>query len=134
VFLPHELDVMLNGRQNINIQDLKENTVYSDCSVSDQVIVWFWEFAFSLSQEKLGGLLHFVTGNGRVPILGFKYLESNRGEYQKFHIKMVHYDAIDPYPKSHTCFNRLELPLYPSRSIFEKYIEYVTVEMIHFGL
>jgi hypothetical protein len=47
---------------------------------------------------------------------------------------MVKYDEVDPYPKSHTCFNRLELPHYPSFSIFEKYIEYITVEMIHFGL
>lgn len=47
---------------------------------------------------------------------------------------MVPYDPINPYPKSHTCFNRLELPRYPSLSAFEKYIEYVTVEMIHFGL
>jgi E3 ubiquitin-protein ligase HUWE1 len=75
-----------------------------------------------------------VTGNGRVPILGFKYLESNRGEFQKFHIKEVEYNPIDPYPKSHTCFNRLELPRYPSLDLFRKYIEYVTVEMIHFGL
>jgi hypothetical protein len=47
---------------------------------------------------------------------------------------MVEYNPIDPYPKSHTCFNRLELPSYPTLAIFQKYIEYVTVEMMHFGL
>lgn len=69
--------------------------------------MWFWEYVSGLSQDKLSHMLHFVTGNGRVPILGFKYLESNRGEFQQFHVKLVDYDAIDPYPKSHTCFNRL---------------------------
>jgi hypothetical protein len=39
-------------------------------------------------------MLHFVTGNGRVPILGFKYLESNRGEYQTFEIKQVSYNEV----------------------------------------
>ena len=41
-----------------------------------------------------------------MPIQGFKYLESNRGEFQKFHIKHADYDADNPYPKSYTCFNR----------------------------
>lgn len=81
--------------------------MYSGCQITDHAIVWFWEFVSQLSQEKLSCLLHFVTGNGRVPILGFKYLESNRGEYQRFHIKSVPYNPTDPYPKSHTCFNRL---------------------------
>jgi hypothetical protein len=79
VFLPHELDIIVNGRQNINVSDLKDNTIYSGCSASDPVILWFWEFVFSLTQEKLALMLNFVTGNGRVPIMGFKYLESNRG-------------------------------------------------------
>jgi hypothetical protein len=56
------------------VLDLKENTVYTDCTASHPVIEWFWEFVFSLNQEKLARMLHFVTGNGRVPILGFKYL------------------------------------------------------------
>lgn len=52
-------------------------------------------------------MLHFVTGTGRVPMLGFKYLESNRGEFKPFHIMQVPFDPTNPYPKSHTCFNRL---------------------------
>lgn len=40
-------------------------------------------------------------------------LESNRGNYSKFMIESTPYVKTNPYPKGHTCFNRLELPLYP---------------------
>jgi hypothetical protein len=74
VFHPHELDVIINGRSQIDISDLKQHTVYTGYTTNDQVILWFWEFVYKLNQEQLSKLLHFVTGNGRVPILGFKYL------------------------------------------------------------
>ena len=61
-----------------------------------------------------------------MPLLGFKYLESNRGAYQLFTIKKIDYNPVEPYPKSHTCFNRLELQSYPSKEIFDKYIVYVS--------
>lgn len=39
-------------------------------------------------------------------------LESNRGAYAKFTIISVKYEGDNSFPKAHTCFNRLELPLY----------------------
>ena len=74
VFDPHELDMLMNGRQHIDVLDLKVNTVYTDFETHDPLILWFWAYAESLPQEKLAHFLHFVTGNSRVPILGFKYL------------------------------------------------------------
>lgn len=79
VFEPHELDMIINGRKNIDISDLKNNIKYTGYHATDEVVRWFWSYVDSLSPEKLEHMLHFVTGNGRVPILGFKYLESNRG-------------------------------------------------------
>ena len=52
---------------------------YTGCQPNDKVVEWFWQYVESFSMLQLENLLHFVTGNGRVPILGFKYLESNRG-------------------------------------------------------
>jgi hypothetical protein len=68
------LDIIINGRKSINVKDLKENTIYTGYNQTDQVIIWFWEYVEKLDQDKLSKMLNFVTGNGRVPLLGFKYL------------------------------------------------------------
>lgn len=107
VFEPHELDIIINGKEDINVSDLKANIKYTDYAPDDEVILWLWEYIEGLTQVELEHLLHFVTGNSRVPILGFKYLESNRGEIRPFEIRKIAFDPIEPYPKGHTCFNRL---------------------------
>jgi len=66
--------MLINGKIQVDVQDLKNNTVYTGFKETDQVIKWFWEFVEGLDQERLSHLIHFVTGNGRVPIFGFKYL------------------------------------------------------------
>ena len=74
VFEPHELDMIINGKNEIDLQDLKNNIQYTNYNPNDEVIQWFWEYVGSLDQEQLENVLHFVTGNSRVPIQGFKYL------------------------------------------------------------
>jgi hypothetical protein len=72
------------------------------------------------SQKELQRILQFCTGTSRLPLGGFKSLESHRGEKAMFCIQRVTYDATKPggvmsnLPKAHTCFNRLDLPRYPS--------------------
>ncbi len=75
---------MLYGPLVIDVQDWKKNTAYKGYQHDDPVIVWFWEIVLNLDQTKLSNLLHYVTGSNRVPILGFKFLESNRGQYARF--------------------------------------------------
>lgn len=84
VFEPQELDIIINGKKEVDLKDLKENIKYTNYSLEDDVIEWFWEYMDNLNQEQLEHVLHFVTGNSRVPILGFKYLESNRGDFMRF--------------------------------------------------
>eukprot|EP00979_Chaetoceros_neogracilis_P011162 scaffold2713_cov253-Chaetoceros_neogracile.AAC.1 len=60
-------------------------------------------------------LLQFVTGTSGVPSRGFSVLQGSDG-----HIKLFTLNGIDmkgsAYPRSHTCFNRLDLPMYKSKS------------------
>lgn len=80
-------------------------------------------------------MLHYVTGTTRVPILGFKYLESNRNQLVRFTIQRQQYDKSNPYPKSYTCFNRLHLPAYNTKDeMFEKLKQITENELTHFGL
>jgi hypothetical protein len=37
-------------------------------------------------------------------------------------IESSSYLKTNPYPKGHTCFNRLELPLYPDESSLKTYV------------
>jgi hypothetical protein len=74
VFEPHELEMMLNGPQFIDVKDWRQNTVYKDYTATDDVIQWFWKTVEQYDQKQLGNLLHYCTGSNSVPILGFKYL------------------------------------------------------------
>lgn len=112
IFEPYEMEMLLNGPQHINVQEWKASTQYKNCSLKDHHVQWFWRYVEALDQQKLGNLLHYVTGSRRVPILGFFYLESNRNQINRFTLEKVPFDKQNPYPKSHTCFNRLELPSY----------------------
>jgi len=109
------MEMILNGPSSIDVKDWKQFTVYEGLKKNDNNARWFWEVVETYDQSNLKNLLHYCTGSVRVPILGFKYLESNRGEIRPFTIRQVEYNSGNPYPKSHTCFNRLELPLYKTK-------------------
>ncbi len=101
------MEMLLNGPQNIDVRDWKNSTIYINYNPNDLQVIWFWAYVEKLDQEKLGNLLHFVTGSRRVPILGFSFLESNRNKINKFTIQRCEIEEHNPYPKAHTCFNRL---------------------------
>lgn len=92
----------------IDIQDWFDNTIYKEPYKKDhKVIKWFWNIMEKFEQDQLSRILHFCTGSTRTPINGFSRLESNRGNYSKFLIVPIPYDKKNPFPKAHTCFNRL---------------------------
>jgi hypothetical protein len=88
-----------------------------------------------MSENQLKNLLHFSTGTTRVPILGFQFLEGNRNSIARFTIQKVEYDESNPYPKGHTCFNRIELPEYENyEELYERLMTLVNQEVTHYGL
>lgn len=54
-----------------------------------RVIRWFWKAVEDMSQEERVRLVQFVTGCGRLPVQGFKALQSNDGNYRKFNIQSI---------------------------------------------
>lgn len=76
--------------------------------------------------------LQFVTGTSRVPPEGFKSLQGFNGA-QKFNIHK-YYD-VKHLPRSHTCFNQLDLPPYESKEILiEKLTLAITEGKEGFGI
>lgn len=59
--------------------------------------------------EQKSRLLQFATGTSRIPVNGFKDLQGSDGPRRFTIEKTTDEDAL---PKSHTCFNRLDLPPY----------------------
>ena len=102
----------------IDIDDLKANTEYSNYKPTDTIIRWFWNTLYSFSHEKRALFVQFVTGTSKVPLEGFKALEGMRG-IQKFNIHKA-FGSNMTLPSAHTCFNQLDLPEYPSEEVLKE--------------
>ncbi|XP_074600611.1 E3 ubiquitin-protein ligase Su(dx)-like [Brevipalpus obovatus] len=120
-FDERELELLLCGMQEIDIEDWQKNTIYRHYNRGSKQIQWFWTFIKEgMDNEKRARLLQFVTGTCRVPVGGFAELMGSNGP-QRFCIEKVGKETW--LPKSHTCFNRLDLPPYKS---YEQLVEKLT--------
>uniref|UniRef100_A0AAX7VSB6 E3 ubiquitin-protein ligase n=1 Tax=Astatotilapia calliptera TaxID=8154 RepID=A0AAX7VSB6_ASTCA len=75
-------------------------------------------------------LMQFVTGTCRLPLGGFAELMGSNGP-QKFCIEKVGKDTW--LPRSHTCFNRLDLPPYKSYEQLKEKLLFAIEETEGFG-
>ncbi|CAN4092312.1 unnamed protein product [Withania somnifera] len=118
IFHDKELELLISGLPDIDLDDLRANTEYSGYSPASPVIQWFWEVVQAFSKEDKARLLQFVTGTSKVPLEGFSALQGISGS-QKFQIHKA-YGSADHLPSAHTCFNQLDLPEYPSKEHLEE--------------
>ena len=104
IFDEQELELLISGLPDIDVDDWKSNTEYHNYSASSPQIQWFWRAVRSFDKEERAKLLQFVTGTSKVPLNGFKELEGMNG-FSRFNIHRD-YGNKDRLPSSHTCFNR----------------------------
>ena len=104
IFDEQELELLISGLPDIDVDDWKNNTEYHNYSASSAQIQWFWRAVRSFDKEERAKLLQFVTGTSKVPLNGFKELEGMNG-FNRFNIHRD-YGNKDRLPSSHTCFNR----------------------------
>ena len=136
-FTSDEFELILNGRPFIDIEEWKIFTEYKEpFNANHYIIKWFWEILSNLSQKELSNLLLFSTGSGRVPLGGFAVLESNRGNIARFTIEMLPYkNGCKNFIKAHTCFNRIDIPLYKNKKEMEEMVKFVAnQEIFGFGI
>jgi hypothetical protein len=135
VFDFQELELLMCGLPEIDMDDWKEHTEYSgdyehndgDCDPCH----WFWEVVTEFDQEMKARLLQFVTGTSGVPSRGFAVLQGNDGNIRKFTLHGVNV-GICLYPRAHTCFNRIDLPMYASKEDLEEKLK-LAVTMVATG-
>ena len=125
IFTSDQLELLINGTPFIDVEDWRINTQYKNYNDYDNTILMFWEVISSLSQEELSNFLLFCTGSSKVPIGGFKSLESNRGQKSKFEIVKTEYiKGAKNFLRVHTCFNRLDLPEFPDEFSLRQSIKF----------
>eukprot|EP01041_Mallomonas_annulata_P000793 gene793-1538_t len=112
IFSPTELELLICGLPDVDMDDLKFNTEYHQYRETDQVIIWLWDVLRGFSREERAMFLQFVTGTSKVPLDGFANLQGMRGA-QRFSVHRSHGD-VTALPSAHTCFNQLDLPPYSS--------------------
>ncbi|KAI6200655.1 HECT-type E3 ubiquitin transferase [Aphelenchoides besseyi] len=110
IFNEQELELLISGLPDIDIDDLYNNTDYKQYTRTSPQIQWFWRALRSFEKADLAKFLQFVTGTSKVPLQGFAHLEGMNGA-QKF---TIHMDtrSNERLPCAHTCFNQLDLPQY----------------------
>ncbi len=107
-------------------------------------MLWFWEIIRGYEQEQKAKLLQFVTGTSGVPVQGFSALQGNDGNIRKFclhgmrslsyppthsltthsltHLLVIGDKNVKVFPRAHTCFNRIDMPIYKSKGEMQKYL------------
>ncbi|KAH8833564.1 hypothetical protein DL96DRAFT_1577533 [Flagelloscypha sp. PMI_526] len=130
VFDERELELLIGGMSEIDVDDWTKFTDYRGYEMNDEVIQWFWKCVRSWPPERKSRLLQFATGTSRIPVNGFKDLQGSDGP-RRFTIEK----SGDPsqLPKSHTCFNRIDLPPYKDYASLEQKLTLAVEETVGFG-
>lgn len=130
VFDERELELLIGGIHEINMEDWTQNTAYRGYQQTDQLVEWFWRCVRSWPAERQLRLLQFTTGTSRVPANGFKDLHGSDGP-RLFTIQKS--GTPQDLPHSQTCFNRLDLPAYEDYESLESKLIYAIDETEGFG-
>lgn len=130
VFDERELELLIGGISEIDVDDWKTHTDYRGYSENDEVIQWFWKCIALWDSEQKSRLLQFTTGTSRIPVNGFKDLQGSDGP-RRFTIEKAGDSRY--LPKSHTCFNRVDLPPYKDFDTLVKKLGIAVEETVGFG-
>lgn len=117
LFSWRQVQTLVCGAPNIDVEILKANTDYESCSLNDSHITLFWDVVNEMSQKERSLLIKFIWGRSRLP--------SGR-DWR--HMKIARYNPSGPVnnymPISHTCFFTIDLPVYTTRDAMKNKLLY----------
>ncbi|TYZ67026.1 hypothetical protein PybrP1_011696 [[Pythium] brassicae (nom. inval.)] len=123
LFTPRELEVLICGRREVDVDLLRQCTEYSEGAEEAMVHVQhFWEVLKEMSSEDRTSFLRFVWARSRMP-------NSAKDFPMNFKIQSAHDPGarVDPdayLPHAQTCFFALRLPTYSSKEILRAKLLY----------
>ncbi|KAL4886949.1 hypothetical protein BJY04DRAFT_176895 [Aspergillus karnatakaensis] len=112
IFTPEALKTVVEGIQEIDVSQLERHARYEGgFGPSNQTIRDFWSIVRRYSPEQKAQLLEFVTASDRVPVNGIASI-----------MFVIQKNGVGDLrlPTSLTCFGRLLLPEYSSKSVLEE--------------
>lgn len=118
IFDPFELQMLISGGNDIDVQDWKDNVHYGGYFDDDLTIVLFWEVVEEMSPQERCDLIKFVTSVSRAPLLGFKALTPHFGIHNS--------GSPDRLPTASTCVNLLKLPDYKDKTLIREKLLYAS--------
>ena len=112
-----QLETLVCGAADVDVEILKENTDYEGCALTDQHITYFWEVLKAFAPRERTLFLKFVWGRTKLP----------SGKDWR-HMKVTRLNPAGPVnnymPVSHTCFFTLDLPAYTTKEAMEQKLLY----------
>ncbi|KAF8525043.1 hypothetical protein BU17DRAFT_41797 [Hysterangium stoloniferum] len=118
IFNEQEVELLISGTPDIDIDEWRAATEYNGYTSSDPVIVWWWRALKSFNRDERAKVLSFATGTARVPLGGFVELQGVQG-VQRFSIHKA-YGESDRLPQAHTC--AFDLPQYSSYEMLRQQV------------
>eukprot|EP01006_Ploeotia_vitrea_P029336 TRINITY_DN61905_c0_g3_i1.p1 TRINITY_DN61905_c0_g3~~TRINITY_DN61905_c0_g3_i1.p1 ORF type:complete len:182 (+),score=25.86 TRINITY_DN61905_c0_g3_i1:238-783(+) len=118
LFTWHELELMICGQPEVDIEVLKKFTVYEGYKSTSPTINYFWQVMQSFDTSQRSMFLKFVWGRSRLAVTEDAF--NTQMKIQK--LDKPNPDAF--LPLSHTCFFSLELPEYSSRQVMQQRLLY----------
>jgi E3 ubiquitin-protein ligase HERC2 len=113
-----QLEVLVCGKADVDVDLLESVTDYSSCAPSDTHIRHFWQVMREFSTEERSALLRFTWGRSRLPLTASAFP-------QRFRLQSFNKRPADAYyPVAHTCFFSLELPHYSSLELMREKLRY----------
>jgi hypothetical protein len=112
-----QVETMVCGAPDVNVELLKNNTEYSGVDVNAPHVKFFWEVLAEFTPKERSLFLRFVWGRSRLPA---------GSDFRKFKMAAMNPGGnVDNYlPLSHTCFFTLDLPAYTSKQIMHDKLLY----------
>lgn len=128
LFTGAELETMVCGTPEVDVDLLQRCTEYSGCNSTDTHVEWFWNVLRGFTQEERSAFLRFVWGRARLPASDKEFPQLFK--LQSFSMPSSSSSTrrrrgIDDFlPVSHTCFFSLELPAYTSEDVLREKLRY----------
>ena len=128
IFSVEELNFLISGQDDIDLNDWKENTIYKGVyNANHPLIRLFWEKISRMNKNEIIKFLEFSTGTGSVPIDGFGSLKGVGGRIQKFTIEpYTNYSSENPDQyvfhkiEAKRLYNTISLPQYRNTQELEQ--------------
>lgn len=128
IFTSQELELMVCGPPEVDIDILKANTIYGDgVSETTPSVQLFWQVLHDFSQEDRQRYLRFVWGRSRLPSSSQDW--DRKHKISKLSVRNS-LSADKMLPTAHTCFFSLDLPMYTSKETCAEKLLYAVTHCI----